>query len=138
MPHDTRTLGLSVKTSKERPGRPAKETVIYTDEFSVDLLRPVPWNVDQEVKSQGIRYGFSLVIEVRRDNHEFYPGRPRSYIRFDVSGQAFIVPALPDAPDSWITNTCWLDELTQFAGTWLRVPTTTQGLFVDLNVQFAP
>ncbi|WP_326872618.1 hypothetical protein [Bosea sp. (in: a-proteobacteria)] len=138
MAHDTRTLGLCVKLSKERPGRPDNERVIYTTDHSVDLLHPEPWNIDQEVKSQGSRYAFSLVIDVRRDTHEFYPNSPRSYIRFDVSGQASVVPSPPDETDKWVSNTCWLDELTQHAGAWLRINTSIPGTFIDLNVQFSP
>lgn len=136
--HDARSLYFCVKTSLERPGHPPQETVIYKLAHSVDLTRPEPWNIDQEVLSNGDRYAFSLVVDVRRAEHEFFPQQPRAYIRFDVGGQGNISPAPPGAPDNWASNTCWLDELTQYAGTWLRISTSKPGLFLDLNVQFAP
>jgi|ERR1043165_9176776 hypothetical protein len=138
--HDTRTVSLWIKVTREVSDTPPHAETIYTNRHSHDLNRPEPWPIDDERLLHGVRYSFDIVTNVEREDREFYPGERRSYLRFEVTAYGSIEPPPGDVSITPVFQQCWLDEKTIDAGTWLRIGPLRRNerTFLDIFIQFAP
>lgn len=138
--HDTRTISLWAKVTREPPDSPPHDFELHHVRHSHDLKRPEPWIIEHDETVNGVRYSFKVIVDVVPERKVFFPGEERGYLRFNVTASGSIEPPPDDVPLRRIRNASWLDEKTIDAGMWIRIGPlrTSERIFLDVYLQFAP